>query len=146
MIRRPPRSTRTDTLFPYTTLFRSVSACGYRRQIAGVPNVDEVASASEMPRVSSLRTRPRDSSVAFGCPRASCSDPQSSKSACEVSTGLRAHFRRSERTFGRLPRYGHGDGDILRLPSRESFVEGGCIVQENRKSDGCGKGAEERYS
>src|SRR3546814_4906637 len=28
MIRRPPRSTRTDTLFPYTTLFRSVSACG----------------------------------------------------------------------------------------------------------------------
>src|SRR3546814_2873525 len=28
MIRRPPRSTRTDTLFPYTTLFRSEnSAC-----------------------------------------------------------------------------------------------------------------------
>src|SRR3546814_8417487 len=26
MIRRPPRSTRTDTLFPYTTLFRSVPA------------------------------------------------------------------------------------------------------------------------
>src|SRR3546814_10849309 len=26
MIRRPPRSTRTDTLFPYTTLFRSISA------------------------------------------------------------------------------------------------------------------------
>src|SRR3546814_4287194 len=25
MIRRPPRSTRTDTLFPYTTLFRSMS-------------------------------------------------------------------------------------------------------------------------
>src|SRR3546814_12528382 len=29
MIRRPPRSTRTDTLFPYTTLFRSgLYACG----------------------------------------------------------------------------------------------------------------------
>src|SRR3546814_1078699 len=28
MIRRPPRSTRTDTLFPYTTLFRSNSDCG----------------------------------------------------------------------------------------------------------------------
>src|SRR3546814_17939243 len=27
MIRRPPRSTRTDTLFPYTTLFRSLRAC-----------------------------------------------------------------------------------------------------------------------
>src|SRR3546814_3927510 len=30
MIRRPPRSTRTDTLFPYTTLFRS-EARGARR-------------------------------------------------------------------------------------------------------------------
>src|SRR3546814_444534 len=27
MIRRPPRSTRTDTLFPYTTLFRSNATC-----------------------------------------------------------------------------------------------------------------------
>src|SRR3546814_3629151 len=29
MIRRPPRSTRTDTLFPYTTLFRSVHQNAY---------------------------------------------------------------------------------------------------------------------
>src|SRR3546814_6339049 len=28
MIRRPPRSTRTDTLFPYTTLFRSAARSG----------------------------------------------------------------------------------------------------------------------
>src|SRR3546814_6316378 len=28
MIRRPPRSTRTDTLFPYTTLFRSFRLAG----------------------------------------------------------------------------------------------------------------------
>src|SRR3546814_5734477 len=28
MIRRPPRSTRTDTLFPYTTLFRSANSSG----------------------------------------------------------------------------------------------------------------------
>src|SRR3546814_5553689 len=27
MIRRPPRSTRTDTLFPYTTLFRTIPNC-----------------------------------------------------------------------------------------------------------------------
>src|SRR3546814_12602304 len=36
MIRRPPRSTRTDTLFPYTTLFRSTFkalASPIRRQI-----------------------------------------------------------------------------------------------------------------
>src|SRR3546814_4961041 len=31
MIRRPPRSTRTDTLFPYTTLFRSPSIMKWRR-------------------------------------------------------------------------------------------------------------------
>src|SRR3546814_2555092 len=31
MIRRPPRSTRTDTLFPYTTLFRSVIFWATRR-------------------------------------------------------------------------------------------------------------------
>src|SRR3546814_14526588 len=37
MIRRPPRSTRTDTLFPYTTLFRSGGALEGRqaRQEAG---------------------------------------------------------------------------------------------------------------
>src|SRR3546814_2036752 len=37
MIRRPPRSTRTDTLFPYTTLFRSnfPQICGYVGKIAG---------------------------------------------------------------------------------------------------------------
>src|SRR3546814_18483390 len=35
MIRRPPRSTRTDTLFPYTTLFRS-PAVHDRRRAGGV--------------------------------------------------------------------------------------------------------------
>src|SRR3546814_895330 len=32
MIRRPPRSTRTDTLFPYTTLFRSRGKDGLKRE------------------------------------------------------------------------------------------------------------------
>src|SRR3546814_5749751 len=45
MIRRPPRSTRTDTLFPYTTLFRSarraVRSCRY-----GLPQ----SSCSTAPR------------------------------------------------------------------------------------------------
>src|SRR3546814_3708399 len=34
MIRRPPRSTRTDTLFPYTTLFRSASIAATIRSCA----------------------------------------------------------------------------------------------------------------
>src|SRR3546814_15768705 len=44
MIRRPPRSTRTDTLFPYTTLFRSYAAlsandfAAYRLTVTGRVN------------------------------------------------------------------------------------------------------------
>src|SRR3546814_3541656 len=41
MIRRPPRSTRTDTLFPYTTLFRSCTATS---SVASMP----VSSGSPM--------------------------------------------------------------------------------------------------
>src|SRR3546814_7705665 len=40
MIRRPPRSTRTDTLFPYTTLFRSCwpeSRCTWHTPCPGSP-------------------------------------------------------------------------------------------------------------
>src|SRR3546814_5188763 len=41
MIRRPPRSTRTDTLFPYTTLFRSrrsaIGACVSARRTVSTP-------------------------------------------------------------------------------------------------------------
>src|SRR3546814_9420927 len=33
MIRRPPRSTRTDTLFPYTTLFRSAETVPQQRTV-----------------------------------------------------------------------------------------------------------------
>src|SRR3546814_5863730 len=36
MIRRPPRSTRTDTLFPYTTLFRSHAGQDHRQRVAAV--------------------------------------------------------------------------------------------------------------
>src|SRR3546814_15260767 len=38
MIRRPPRSTRTDTLFPYTTLFRSYCQRSESRMILAVGN------------------------------------------------------------------------------------------------------------
>src|SRR3546814_10970662 len=63
MIRRPPRSTRTDTLFPYTTLFRSESFA-YRR---GVPaDADFVFDARVLPnphwdpRLRPLSGRDRD--------------------------------------------------------------------------------------
>src|SRR3546814_9214818 len=43
MIRRPPRSTRTDTLFPYTTLFRSDVALNSR----AADFADDVMAATE---------------------------------------------------------------------------------------------------
>src|SRR3546814_8154775 len=46
MIRRPPRSTRTDTLFPYTTLFRSVSAATRQSQLQATLTRAAQASAT----------------------------------------------------------------------------------------------------
>src|SRR3546814_10614297 len=51
MIRRPPRSTRTDTLFPYTTLFRSRNnrlkalAVGAAKRTSALPDVPTVIEA-----------------------------------------------------------------------------------------------------
>src|SRR3546814_13570501 len=45
MIRRPPRSTRTDTLFPYTTLFRSMRQCGDRLADGGLAELRGQARA-----------------------------------------------------------------------------------------------------
>src|SRR3546814_19434534 len=50
MIRRPPRSTRTDTLFPYTTLFRSACYADVKsaaEAVARVMNQPETPSALE---------------------------------------------------------------------------------------------------
>src|SRR3546814_17564207 len=41
MIRRPPRSTRTDTLFPYTTLFRSPGARAHQAFEGGSAMTDD---------------------------------------------------------------------------------------------------------
>src|SRR3546814_16533346 len=77
MIRRPPRSTRTDTLFPYTTLFRS--ACSSRflapsvlvpRRIIGVPR-DEQKGRSCYPATTSPRriaTHPTQMRIAVVTP------------------------------------------------------------------------------
>src|SRR3546814_16489413 len=45
MIRRPPRSTRTDTLFPYTTLFRS-----HGSHLFGLRSLDGPASRPDLDR------------------------------------------------------------------------------------------------
>src|SRR3546814_20084430 len=42
MIRRPPRSTRTDTLFPYTTLFRSILGVAAERPFVADAVIDVI--------------------------------------------------------------------------------------------------------
>src|SRR3546814_8885423 len=55
MIRRPPRSTRTDTLFPYTTLFRSVRPLAQFGDLqldvagTGLPGTLSIAIALNLP-------------------------------------------------------------------------------------------------
>src|SRR3546814_16999813 len=56
MIRRPPRSTRTDTLFPYTTLFRSRAA---RRALRRRPLPPCLPPAARAEPVLHRRRRPR---------------------------------------------------------------------------------------
>src|SRR3546814_2018565 len=63
MIRRPPRSTRTDTLFPYTTLFRSAAGGGRVQpevqKLAGQPVAGVVR---RLARVQHHQLRPRGKS------------------------------------------------------------------------------------
>src|SRR3546814_16825948 len=47
MIRRPPRSTRTDTLFPYTTLFRSCPDALLHLAWPGLPNYQRLFHIEE---------------------------------------------------------------------------------------------------
>src|SRR3546814_10842009 len=58
MIRRPPRSTRTDTLFPYTTLFRSARPHHHpRHRGRGVVSVATLLGRPAAPRFFQRRRR-----------------------------------------------------------------------------------------
>src|SRR3546814_13766280 len=69
MIRRPPRSTRTDTLFPYTTLFRSAVAIAFdmlQLQHAG-PRADSDRRLARQPAFShEARKRARTVAAQIG--------------------------------------------------------------------------------
>src|SRR3546814_19572587 len=69
MIRRPPRSTRTDTLFPYTTRFRSgderLDLVGGRAdQIAGVLGREALHSGQQQ-RLARQRRDPREARLGY---------------------------------------------------------------------------------
>src|SRR3546814_2147427 len=59
MIRRPPRSTRTDTLFPYTTLFRSP---GWRA-CSRPPPTSSLSWSTAAPRRASMRSEEHTSEL-----------------------------------------------------------------------------------
>src|SRR3546814_7596180 len=112
MIRRPPRSTRTDTLFPYTTLFRSGA-------FDLVEHDDEIAAATG--RFELLR-------LVFGhCEH----QGERRRGAVAVLEQLRA---------GRLERFGRGQLDTRfaqRLGQRFALVDLGY----DRRRDGAGGAA-----
>src|SRR3546814_983699 len=58
MILRPPRSTRTDTLFPYTTLFRSYS---HKPRAMRRPLVETISTISPRAKLPSTAVAPADS-------------------------------------------------------------------------------------
>src|SRR3546814_4443586 len=65
MIRRPPRSTRTDTLFPYTTLFRSIVA---KTPLVFEPGEQEARALLDLPtemrnRIALLRSEEHTSEL-----------------------------------------------------------------------------------
>src|SRR3546814_7458053 len=60
MIRRPPRSTRTDTLFPYTALFRSAARERLQRRIGAIARQRNLR-----PSASHTSTAPRPSARIF---------------------------------------------------------------------------------
>src|SRR3546814_13270302 len=57
MIRRPPRSTRTDTLFPYTTLFRSLAYVIYTSGSTGQPKGVMIDHAAALTTVREVNRR-----------------------------------------------------------------------------------------
>src|SRR3546814_20898732 len=96
MIRRPPRSTRTDTLFPYTTLFRSKRGHLRRKEAShlepsqGSPNFAACACDVACDR----RERRADR-----CPRALVGSTLVSGTASSRSIRQRSEAARSSRRF-----------------------------------------------
>src|SRR3546814_6656014 len=105
MIPRPPRSTRTDTLFPYTTLFRSACALSIARQNH------------------SARTAPAPAAVQIRGHAKTCPDP------CPLRTPF-AHVRRAFRVLLGA----EGKREIIQLFQLYDNSAQGARNQQDRKS------------
>src|SRR3546814_5581820 len=83
MIRRPPRSTRTDTLFPYTTLFRSCRALGEQGGYCGHQD-----GKYENPPIIEGRRRTVDCGPHHGA----CNHPRSEEHTSELQSLMRISY------------------------------------------------------
>src|SRR3546814_10488247 len=122
MIRRPPRSTRTDTLFPYTTLFRGARGADAVRRVPALPGAlgpRGTAAAPGAQLVEAARLRPG------------------------AGAGVRAHLRGHRHPLARvravrrpggpgkpvpdvaLPPHAHGDADHRLPPRHRRFQDRG---------------------
>src|SRR3546814_20949350 len=90
-IRRPPRSTRTDTLFPYTTLFRSASASA-----SGPNNAAKRGSSSTASTVAANASRSSGSAI--------CPTSRSQRSAAAARFGAGTGGKRQNRAWISRPR------------------------------------------
>src|SRR3546814_3165794 len=88
MIRRPPRSTRTDTLFPYTTLFRSGGAFKTLRAGGSVPYKRD-AFDLHRPQAAAVQKRRRP-------PRRGAGEARGAAAATVQGTGGRSEEHTSE--------------------------------------------------
>src|SRR3546814_4993836 len=87
MIRRPPRSTRTDTLFPYTTLFRSPP--GLSRRGPGTGGATRYRGRAGR----AVLVRPRDrNAMALKLPRTIRLDPRSEEHTSELQSLMRISY------------------------------------------------------
>src|SRR3546814_995013 len=109
MIRRPPRSTRTDTLFPYTTLFRSYGCPPQRVQHSHSPAPCNACVARWGRRGKMVRTKPQ-SHIDYLAPFAlSLSKPV--LSACKAVEGGRSSLGAGRRTVLRQAQHERDRGD-----------------------------------
>src|SRR3546814_2775913 len=97
MLRRPPRSTRTDPLFPYTTLFRSWSEC---RAKHGGRNLDTYATdpafapawRAVASRTRRTRRRPSQRRQSLGIEQAQTAQHRSEEHTSELQSLMRISY------------------------------------------------------
>src|SRR3546814_17522131 len=97
MIRRPPRATRTDTLFPYTTLFRSWRGTTLRGRWASPTDIGTTSRrfvrASEGLKPGSIRPLSHSPDTGHGCAENHpCPPPRSEEHTSELQSLMRISY------------------------------------------------------